>query len=248
MRSIRIVAALCVVALAAGVMTAAASAKPSHPAKRDHAAKRTHAVKAIRAAKPARAADDGDVVLPSRVSNAITRAQNLINAVGVSIDAGNTTQATAELSRVDTDVLRVSKAARAQMNAPADPNAETTPGPDSVVAALTFEQGAVTTLAGYFDGKSGTLVSSLKHSLFSTMNTRDALLNAVIALDPEGAGADYADGMADTVAGYDDEVANISEALANDALSAGGKGVLTAALKQSRATDSKVNTAFGGGE
>ena len=80
------------------------------------------------------------------------------------------------------------------------------------------------------------------------MNTRDKLLAAVIALDPEGAGADYADGMADTVAGYDDEVANLTEALAADQLSAGGTKVLTAALNQSKATQAKVAAAFGGGE
>jgi hypothetical protein len=230
MRSIRIVAALCVVALTAGVIAAAAGAKST------------------RAAKPARVADDGDVVLPSRVSNAIARAQHLLDAAEVSIDGGNSTQAVAQLSGIGKAVLRVDKAARAQMNAPVDPNAETTPGPDSVVAALTFEQAAVTMLADSFDGKSGTIVSSLTHAVFSTMSTRNKLLAAVIALDPEGAGADYADGMADTVPGYDDEVANIAEALSHDALTAGGKSVLNAALKQSEAADSKVNTAFGGGE
>jgi hypothetical protein len=132
---------------------------------------------------------------------------------------------------------------------PADPESDTaTSGPDSVIAALTFEQGAITTLAGYFDRRSATVVDSLTHALFATMNARDKLVGAVIALPAEGAGADYADGMPDTLTGYDDEVANISEGLSDDVLSVGGKQVLTKALQQSKATDAKMNAAYGGGE
>jgi hypothetical protein len=54
--------------------------------------------------------------------------------------------------------------------------------------------------------------------------------------------------MADTVDGYADEVANLTEALADDKLSAGGKSALTAALNRSKATAAKIDTAFGGGE
>jgi hypothetical protein len=197
--------------------------------------------------KAAVEADDA-VVLPSRVANAITRGQNLLEAAGTSIDSGNPTQAATQINNVVLAVRRVDKAARAQMNAVADPDSETTPGPDSVVGALTFEQGAITMLAGYFDGKSGTTVDALTHSLFSTLNYRDKLLNAVIALPAEGAGADYSDGMADTVAGYDDEVASLKEGLANDTLSVGGKKVITSALAQSTKTDAAANAAFGGGE
>jgi hypothetical protein len=193
------------------------------------------------------AADD-EVVLPSRVANAIGRAQNLVDAAGLAIDTGDTTKATLSLKSLQTAVLRADRAARRQMNAPADPNAETTPGPDSVIAVLTLEQSVITSLAGLFDTKSGAVVDAATHTLFATMNTRDKLLNAVIALPAEGAGADYADGMADTVAGYDDEVANLTEALADDTLSAGGKKVLTSALAQSKKTDANVNAAFGGGE
>jgi hypothetical protein len=54
--------------------------------------------------------------------------------------------------------------------------------------------------------------------------------------------------MADTLDGYADEVASISEALADDQLSAGGARVLRPALSQSQATAAKVNLAYGGGE
>jgi hypothetical protein len=200
------------------------------------------------AAHAAEAADD-EVVLPSRVANAITRAQNSANHAAAYIDAGDSTRALASLKAVQANVLRADRAARRQMNAvPADPEAETTPGPDAVVAVLTLEQSIVTTLVDLFDTRAGAVVDGLTHALFATMNTRDRLLKSVIALDPEGAGADYSDGMADTLDGYTDEVANITEALADDTLSAGSKTVLRAALKQSTATLTKVTNAFGGGE
>jgi hypothetical protein len=132
---------------------------------------------------------------------------------------------------------------------PAEPaDTETTPGPDSVIAVLTLDQTIVTSLAGLFDANSQGLVVALTHTLFQTMSARDKLLTAVIGLDPELAGAAYADGMADTLDGYTDEVANLTEALQFDKLSVGGKKVLTAALAKSQATLTQVNTAFGGGE
>jgi len=74
------------------------------------------------------------------------------------------------------------------------------------------------------------------------------MLDAVIALDPEGAGADYADGMADTLEGYVDEIANLAEALCVDLLSRAGRAGLSQALMRSQAAQAKVNAAFGGGE
>jgi hypothetical protein len=190
-------------------------------------------------------APDDAVVLPSRVSNAIHRAQLLLDASSTAIDTGDSVQALAMLKALPAAITRADKAARAQMNAPVDPNAEegATPGPDSAVAVLTFEQAAATTLAGLFDGKAGTIVSALTTPLFAVMNTRDKLLKKVI-----DAGADYADGMADTAAGYDDEVANLAEALNNDTLSTGGRNVLKAALAQSQKAQAAFTAAFGGGE
>lgn len=135
---------------------------------------------------------------------------------------------------------------------PVDPDAEpedaSTAGPDSVIAVLTLNQTVVTTLAGIFDTNSKGVVVALTHALFQTMSARDKLLAAVIALDPEGAGAAYADGMPDTLDGYTDEVANLTEALQNDTLSVGGKKVIQAALVRSQATLATFSTAFGGGE
>jgi hypothetical protein len=193
-------------------------------------------------------ADDA-VVLPSRVANAIGRLDASLTNAEEHVDEEEYAKAIVSLRSVRRNLSAVEKAARAQMNAvPADPEAESTAGPDAVIAVLTAEQAVITRAAGLFNGNSGTLVTALASTLTTALVVRDRLLNAVLALDPAGAGADYADGMADTVDGYADELANLSEALANDTLSAGGKSALNSALARSQATSNKVNAAFGGGE
>jgi hypothetical protein len=219
------------------------------------------AVLSLAAASTASAAapeSDDAVVLPTRVAAAINRTQTALDNAAEHIDEGEYAKAVTSLRAVRNNMYRADRAARAQMNAvpavPVDPEAdpedvpESTAGPDSVIAVLTLDQTVVTTLAGIFDSNSQGVVVALTHALFQTMTARDKLLAAVIALDPEGAGAAYADGMPDTLDGYTDEVANLTEALQNDTLSVGGKKVIQAALVKSQATLATITTAFGGGE
>jgi hypothetical protein len=210
------------------------------------------AVVALALAGTASAADptaaDDNVVLPTRVANAIQRTENSVEKAVEHVDEAEYTQALVSLRAVRMNLTRADKAARRQMNAVAAPDAETTPGPDSVIAVLMLDQEVATTVAGLFSSNTGTLVTALSSAMSTAQVTRDRLLNAVIALDPEGAGADYADGMADTLDDYSDEVANIAEALADDILSTGGAAALRTALARARATQAKINNAFGGGE
>jgi hypothetical protein len=207
-------------------------------------------------APSAHAAQDTDdvAVLPSRVANALRRTDRSLENAETHVDEGEYAQAIVSLRNVRKNMYRADRAARAQMNAvpPVDPEGEgddaVTTGPDSVIAVLGAEHEVVTTVAGLFDTNSQGLVDALTHALFRTMGARDALLGAVIALDPEGAGADYADGMADTADQYPDEVANLTEALASDQLSPGGRAVLTPALAKANATAAAFAAAFGGGE
>ena len=205
-------------------------------------------------AHAAQEADDDTVVLPSRVANAIRRTQDSLNNAEDHIDEAEYPQAIVSLRSVRDNMYRADRAARAQMNAPPPPpdaegeDVESTAGPDSVIAVLGEEHTVVTTLAGLFDANSQGVVDGLTNAMFRTLNARDGLLNAVIALDPEGAGADFADGMADTADQYPDEVANLTEALASDTLSTGGRAVLTPALAQVTATAAAFDAAFGGGE
>lgn len=193
---------------------------------------------------------DEDVVLPTRVAVAIERTQTAVDRATLRIDDERYPAARRSLKASLVGIGRVHRAGMAQMNAPVDPDAETTPGPDSVVAALTLEQAAITNLAGLFDGITGhpRTIAAIFGSIAAAEINRDVMLNAVIALDPEEAGADYADGMGDTVDGYTDEVANLTEALHDDQLSPAGRAALTVALAQSKAAQAKVNAAFGGGE
>lgn len=217
------------------------SAAPAHAAK--------PAAKTI--AKAAQAEADDEVILPGRVAGAIRRTQNSLNNAEEHIDEGEITQAVKSLRAVRRNMYRADKAARRQMNAvPADPEAEDagTPGPDSVIAVLALDGQVVQQTSALFDTNSKSVVDGLTHALYRTMGARDKLLDSVIALDPEGAGADYSDGMADTVDGYADEVSSLTEALADDQLSAGGTRVLRPALAKSQATAAKVTLAFGGGE
>ncbi len=195
------------------------------------------------------AAND-EVVLPSRVAIAIGRTERSICKAEEHVDEGEYAQAAVSLRSVRRNMYRADRAARRQMNIVPDPDAEdaTTPGPDAVIAVLGVESDVVTSVSGLFDANSKGVVDAATHALFRTLNARDRMLDAVIALDPEGAGADYSDGMADTVDGYADEVANISDALADDQLSPGGSRVLQTALTQVTATSAKVTAAFGGGE
>jgi hypothetical protein len=194
-------------------------------------------------------AEDEAVVLPSRIAYAIRRTETALTNAEEHIDEAEYTKAITSLRAVRQNLARAEKAARRQMNTvPADPEAETTPGPDAVIAVLNLDQEAVTRVAGLFNSNTGTLVTALASTMAATQLSRDRLLNTVIALDPEGAGVDYADGMADTLDGYADEVANISEAIADDKLSTGGATALRAALARSNATLAKVNAAYGGGE
>ncbi|HWI73268.1 MAG TPA: hypothetical protein VNT55_15030 [Baekduia sp.] len=228
------------IGLAIALPTGAGAAQP---------ASGTGGLRAVAAAE-----DDDAPVLPSRVANALRRTDNALASAESHLDEGEYSQAVTALRSVKNNMYRADRAARAQMNAapPADPEGEgddaVTTGPDSVIAVLGEEHEVVVTLAGLFDTNSKGVVDGLSHTLFRTISARDGLLNAVIALDPEGAGADYADGMADTADQYPDEVANLTETLASDSLSAGGRAVLTPALTRVTATANAFAAAFGGGE
>lgn len=134
------------------------------------------------------------------------------------------------------------------MRVPIDPEAEVTPGPDSVLAVLGLEQAAITRLAGLYDTVTDPVVlNRIGGAMDVALTKRDRLLDKVINLRP-GKAAAYADGMADTVDGYADEVSNLTEALKVDHLTTSARSALTNALSRSQAAAAKVTAAFGGGE
>jgi len=133
--------------------------------------------------------------------------------------------------------------------APVDEEAETTPGPDSVIAVLGLDQLTITRVGSMFDEVTTVaVVAGLNSTARTAAGLRARMLKLVVALDPEGAGADYGDGMADTVDAYADEVSGLREALSTDRLTPTAKAVLQAAIARSVAAQATVTAAFGGGE
>ena len=193
---------------------------------------------------------DDEIVLPSRVGAAYDRTASALDRSEANVDDQQYGSAAASLSALDADLVRLHRAARAQFLAPPpDPEAEATPGPDSVLATLGLEQWAITRLAGLYDTVADpVIINRLSTALNTALTRRQRMLNAVIGLDPEGAGAAYADGMADSLAGYADEVANLTEALKVDRLTTSARDALTNALSRSQAAADDVNAAFGGGD
>ena len=104
-------------------------------------------------------------------------------------------------------------------------------------------------LAGLFDRlRARGVVKRIRVALIVAQKRRVVLLNTITGLDPEGAGADYADALADTVPTYTDEVAGIREALHDDKLTPLARAALNVALKRSLDAESLMLAAFGGGE
>jgi hypothetical protein len=132
---------------------------------------------------------------------------------------------------------------------PVDPESDEPPGPAAVLAVLNLEHRIAVRIPAIFNGMRRELVvSSLRHTLLVTHRRRDRMLDIVIALDREGAGDDYADGMADTLPAFAREVNTLQEGLDTYELTPSGRAGLIHALSRARATRNKVNAAFGGGE
>ncbi len=191
---------------------------------------------------------DDEIILPSRVDAAMGRSLSALDRSEARVDDMQYGSAAASLAAVDADLGRVHRAALAQMRAPMDPEAEATPGPDSVLAVLSLEQWTITRLAGLYDTVNDpVLLNRFGEALNTALTKRDQLLDKVIKLKP-GKAVAYADGMADSVDGYGDEVANLTEALQVDRLTTSAHAALANALSRSQATAAKVTAAFGGGE
>ncbi len=202
-----------------------------------------------RAIAPVAQAEEG-TPLPSSVAIPIRRAQAALKTAKARLQGGQYAQGVTALRALRANVLKAHKAGIAQIGKPpANPESDETPGPASITAVLNLEHTAGTGVVALFDGMTrANVVTALRYTLWSTHVTRDRMLKKVIGLDPEGAGADYADGMADTVGIYTAEVDQVTRALQEYRLSPAGTVGLNSALTRVRATEARVLKAFGGGE
>jgi hypothetical protein len=194
---------------------------------------------------------DPEVVLPVRVDAALHRTFSAVERAVVAVDDRDRAHATNALHAATVGFKRAEKAVLHQVLAVSDPEAEeeSTAGPDSALAALNVAQVSIGQLEGLFDGIRGvTLVRAIGKTLRAAQIKRAELLGVLVGLDPEGAGAAYADALADTVPAYTDEVASIQEALADDWLTATARSALQGALARSQAAEVAITAAYGGGE
>jgi len=200
----------------------------------------------------ARAGASGEVAraAASSLKSEIRAADDSLARARRQIRAHRYYRAVRSLERVTKHTRRVNVAAQALIGAPpTDPESDDPPGPPAVLAATRLDYRVSTGATALFDGqRRDRLVRQLRRSVATAQRRRDALLDAVIALPAEGDGADYADGMADTLGQYDREVETISAALTTFALTAPARIGLTNSLARAEATRAKVNKAFGGGE
>ena len=132
---------------------------------------------------------------------------------------------------------------------PANPESDEPPGPAAVTAVLNLEHQAMVVVVPLLNGlQSSAVIESLRSTLLKTHRLRNAMLNKVIALPAEGAGADYDDDMSDSLDLYTSEVALITSALEQYVLTPVARVGLTNALARARATQAKVEAKWGGGE
>jgi hypothetical protein len=221
------------VALGIGVMPADATLAP---------VKSTSTV--VRAAPPARGA------VPESVTTPVARAHTSLARAIVQIRAHHPARAATWLDRLRHQVIAANVAAKNQIGRPPiDPESDDAPGPPAVMSALRLDHQVTTSVVGLFDGrKNATVMLAQRRVLYATLVRRDTLLDAVIALPAEGEGADYADGLADTLGWYTAEVNSLRTGLATFRLSAAGRLGLSNSLTRVTATKAKVDLAFGGGE
>lgn len=193
--------------------------------------------------------EDADPI-PRSVAAPIRRARAALARAKTQIAAHTYAKAIDSLRAVRVNVSAAHRAGLAQIGAPpTDPESDEPPGPVSVIAVLNLEHAVTNGVVVSFNGTTRrAIVHAMRYTLWWTHGVRIPMLNAVIALDPEEEGADYADGMADTLPIYANEVKVITTALQKYRLSNYGRTGLRNALARAKATRAKVNAAFGGGE
>lgn len=194
--------------------------------------------------------EEDEVVPPKSVTDSICLTRAALTSAKKEVKGRHYRKALAALETLRSRVSKTHAVGMEQIGLPpSDPEEDVPPGPVSVVAVLDLEHRVGVNLLDLFRAlRKRNVVLSLRSTLRVTHAKRDEMLDAVIALDPEGEGADYSDGMADTLTIYKAEVKTIKAALNQYPLSKAGRRGLKNALVRVRATQTKVEAAFGGGE
>jgi hypothetical protein len=184
---------------------------------------------------------------PPSVARPVKRAKRSVRNAVAHCAQGRFGRAALSLYNARVWIARAHKAGMAQIGAPpTDPESDEAPGPPSVIAVFGMEHFVVMRVAPLYDGMDRFI--GLKKTLYLTVTKRMRMLKRIVALDPEGAGGDYADGMADTLPIYDAEVARLTQILQTGRLTSGARTTLGVVLDWSQQTRAIANAAYGGGE
>ncbi len=186
----------------------------------------------------------------STVKTEATKAKAALAKAVTQVQAGNTTGAQSSLTAVRTHTVAANTDALNLIGKPpADPESDDPPGPPAVAAALKLDATVVTGVAALVDGATArALVKAIRTTLSGVQKHRDTMVNKVVALPPEGAGADYSDGMSDLLPLFKKEVKTLTTDLSAFQLTTSGHAGLQAALTKSQATEKVFAKAYGGGE
>jgi len=194
--------------------------------------------------------EEDQVPVPDSVAVPIRQTQKAFALAKKEVKAHRYGKAVGALQSVRDEGIKAHVAGIAQIGLPpSDPEEDVPPGPVSVIAVLELDHkigvGAVALFRGMRNSK---VVAALRSALWSIHTKRDQMIEEVVVLDPEGDGADYVDDMTDMVVTFKSEVKSILTALDKYALSRGGRRGLKRALPRVRATQAKMQKAFGGGD
>ena len=194
--------------------------------------------------------EEDQVPVPNSVAVPIRQTQKALALAKKETKAHRYGKAAGALQLLRTNGVKAHVAAIAQIGLPpSDPEEDVPPGPVSVIAVLELDHkigvGAVPLFRGMRNSK---VVAALRSALRDIHTKRDKMIEEVVVLDPEGDGADYVDDMTDMVVTFKSEIKSILTALDQSRLSRGGRRGLKSALTRVRATQAKMQKAFGGGD
>jgi hypothetical protein len=187
--------------------------------------------------------------VPSPVAVPLGQAQRALARTVARLDRDDFRLAVDSLRTLRQRTGKATHAAKNQIGKPpTDPESDTLPGPPSVLAVARLEHSVAITLVPRFDGmRRAGLVDALRLTLRAAHVRRDSLVDAVVALRP-GARGDYADGMADTLSWYPQEIRQLNDALSTFTLPAESRTALENGRTRVQATKATMDAAFGGGE
>ena len=146
-------------------------------------------------------------------STYVKRADAALSRAINEIRADHPVRANKALDRLTNNTRRANVGATATIGKPpSDPESDDLPGPPAVTSVIALDHRIGRQLIPRFDGFRRPVVSEhLRVALWAAYHQRGVILDKVIALPPEGAGEDYADGLSDTLPVYGQDVSQLTQ-------------------------------------